>query len=342
MLPIDLGARGSCTLGGMVSTNAGGHQVIRYGMTRESVLGLEVVLADGTVISSLNGMLKNNAGYDLKQLFIGTEGTLGVVSRVVLRLRPAWKSQETALVACPDFAAVARLLGVLDAELGGTLTSFELLWQSYYELVAGSAGPLPGGFPYYVLVEALGSSAEEDGHRFTAALGAALEEGVVSDARVCKSGTERAELWSLRDSVEKALARGPGLIFDVSLRLSAMERYVAQVRENLDRLVAGHMVWVFGHAADGNLHIVVVPDPQRPPAEPVADDLRKLVERAVYEPLQAIGGSISGEHGIGIEKRPWLAISRSASEIALMRTLKRALDPKGILNPGRVLAADDV
>ncbi len=341
MLPIDLGARGSCTLGGMVATNAGGHQVIRYGMTRESVLGLEVVLADGTIISALNGMLKNNAGYDLKQLFIGTEGTLGVVSRVVLRLRPAWKSQETALVACPDFPAVARLLGVLDAELGGTLTSFELLWQSYYELVAGPSGPLPGGFPYYVLIEALGSSAEEDSHRFMAALSAALERGLVSDARVCKSGAERATLWSLRDSVEKALACGPGLIFDVSLRLSAMERYVAQVRDNLDAAVAGHLAWVFGHAADGNLHIVVVPDPERPPAEPVPGALRKLVERAVYEPLQAIGGSISGEHGIGIEKRPWLAISRSAEEIALMRALKHALDPRGILNRGRVLVAED-
>ena len=207
--------------------------------------------------------------------------------------------------------------------------------------MAGSAGPLPDGYPYYVLVEALGSSAEEDSHRFTAALSAALEHGLVSDARVCKSGAERAALWSLRDSVEKALARGPGLIFDVSLRLSVMEPYVAQVRANLDAAVAGNMAWVFGLAADGNLHIVVVPDPDRPPAEPVPDDLRQLVERSVYEPLKAIGGSISGEHGIGIEKRPWLSISRSAAEIALMKTLKRALDPRGILNRGRVLAVAD-
>jgi FAD/FMN-containing dehydrogenase len=286
-------------------------------------------------------MLKNNAGYDLKHLFIGTEGTLGVVSRVVLRLRPASRSQETALVACPDFMAVSRLLALLDAELGGTLTSFELLWQTYYELAAGSAGPLPGGSPYYVLVEALGSSADDDGERFAAVLNAALEGGLISDARVCKQGAERAALWALRDSVDKALAHGPGLIFDVSLRLSDMERYVRQVHENLDSELAGHMAWVFGHAADGNLHIVVVPDPRLPHTEGVPNAIRKIVERAVYEPLQVIGGSISGEHGIGMEKRLWLPISRSAEEIALMRTLKRALDPNGILNPGRVIPVDD-
>ena len=336
MLGLDLGARGSCTIGGNVATNAGGNQVIRYGMARESVLGIEAVLADGTVVTSLNAMLKNNAGYDLKHLFIGSEGTLGVITRIMLRLRPAWRSQETALLACKDFAAVMQLLALLDEKLGGTLSAFEVLWQGYYELVAGESPPLPAGSPFYVLVEALGSQPAADHERFVDALLVAEGQGCVAASLVCKSGVERTALWALRDNVEKALESGPAFIFDVSLRLSDMDAYVRQVLARLDRDAAGHRTWVFGHAGDGNLHLVIAPGEHAIARGDQLASLRLCIERAVYEPLQQVSGSVSGEHGIGLEKKRWLSISRTPAELALMRTLKAALDPQGILNPNRI------
>jgi len=333
LLGLDLGARGSCTIGGNIATNAGGNQVIRYGMARDAVLGLEAVLADGTVLTSMNAMLKNNAGYDLKQLFIGSEGTLGVITRVLLRLRPACRSQDTALVACESFAQVTGLLASLDVSLAGTLTAFELLWRDFYRLVAGDAPPLTAKFPYYVLVEAMGGSPDSDRQRFVAALAEASEQGLIADAAVCKSVAERQQLWAMRDNVEKTLEQKPAIIFDVSLPLSKMEAYVAAVMAGLDEAFGDHSTWVFGHAGDGNLHFVVAPGVALDPA------VRERAERAVYEPLQAIGGSISGEHGIGLEKKRWLPLSRSEEEIALMHRLKRALDPNGILNPGRIIDA---
>jgi FAD/FMN-containing dehydrogenase len=331
MLPLDLGARGSCTLGGNAATNAGGNRVIRYGMTRELVLGLEAVLADGTVVTTLNSMLKNNAGYDLKQLFIGSEGTLGVITRLMLRLRPAWRSQNTALLACRDFSAVIALLHSLDDALGGTLSAYEVFWQDYYELVAEGRPPLATGYPYYVLAEALGADNDIDRERFLAAIAIEIENDCVADAIVCKSGAEREALWQLRDNVERTLEHGPAFVFDVSLRVSAMEDYVQTVLDRLHREWAAddHHVWVFGHVGDGNLHFVCAMGDG-------SDQVRQRVERAVYEPLQAIGGSISGEHGIGREKKAWLHISRGSQEIALMQSLKAALDPRGILNPGCV------
>jgi FAD/FMN-containing dehydrogenase len=336
MLGLDLGARGSCTVGGNVATNAGGNQVIRYGMAREAVLGLEAVLADGTVITSLNEMLKNNAGYDLKQLFIGSEGTLGVITRVVLRLRPAWRSQETALVACQNFSQVAELLTVLDATLGGTLSSFEVFWQNYYELVvAGNDNPpLPADKPFYVLVEALGSSADGDRERFLDALERAGAAGLYADATICKSGAERRNLWALRDSVEKTLDYGKAYIFDVSLRLSVMQAYVDKVLQRLDEAFVNQQSWVFGHAGDGNLHFVVAPCNDAAGRE--CDNTRLQIEEILYEPLRELGGSISGEHGIGLEKKRWLSVTRNAAEVELMRRLKATLDPRGILNPGRI------
>jgi len=329
--PLDLGARGSATLGGNASTNAGGNRVLRFGMTREMVLGLEVVLADGTVLPAMNTLIKNNSGYDLKHLFIGAEGTLGVITRLVLRLREKPARQDVALVAVPSFEAITGLLKHMDRHLSGTLSAFEVMWPEFYELVttppATGRAPLAHGSAYYVLVESLGGG--DDG-RFAAALEAALEAGLVADAAIAKSQAEVAAIWGLRDDVMQTGRHGLPMAFDVSLPIADMPAYVGRVRAALgERFPAAH-AWVFGHLGDGNLHLVISTDG-------LPTDARAGVEAIVYGPLQALGGAISAEHGIGLEKKRWLHLSRSAAEIGLMQTLKRALDPRGILNPGRVV-----
>ncbi len=329
-LALDLGARGSCTLGGNAATNAGGHNVLRYGMAREQILGVEAVLADGTVVSSLNTMLKNNAGYDLRQWFVGSEGTLGVITRLVLRLRPQCVTRETALLACTGFDQVAALLGRLDAALSGTLTAFEVMWRDYYALTAGERPPLAADHAYFVLVEAQGNDPQGDGARFLHAVQAAADDGLLDDAVICKSAAERAGLWAIRENVELTLQRGPAVIFDVSLPLSSMAAYVAEVDGRLREAWGDrYNLWVFGHAGDGNLHLVATAGD----GGPAAID---RTEACVYEPLVPVGGSVTAEHGVGCEKKRWLRLTRSATEIDVMRRMKAALDPRGILNPGRI------
>jgi FAD/FMN-containing dehydrogenase len=333
LYPVDFGARGSAHIGGSVSTNAGGNGVIRYGMTRDSVLGLEAVLADGTVISSLNRMIKNNAAYDIKQLFIGSEGTLGIVTRLVLRLREAQRSRQTAMVACAQFGDVTRLLKHMDAALGGSLSAFEVMWNEFYRLVttppAKGTPPLGQEHPYYVLLEGSGGDAERDQARFEEALGEAIEAGLLADAAIASSEAQREALWALRDDVESLFRLGMPVAFDISLPVTEMEAYLAEALARLEREWPEYQRFVFGHLGDGNLHIIA--------AGPPSKAARHGIERCVYEPLAARSGSVSAEHGIGLEKQPWLALSRGEAELALMRTIKAALDPKGILKPGRVL-----
>ena len=332
MCPLDIAARGSCTIGGNLATNAGGNRVIRYGMTRDMVLGLEAVLADGTVLSSMNRMVKNNAGYDLKHLFIGTEGTLGIVTRVVLKLVAKPTSACTALVTAPSFEAVARLLEQANRDLSGALSSFEIMWPEYYAATVGSRNrppPIALGAPFYVLLETLGSQPESDSQRFESTLAGALERGVIDDAVIAQSESERTELWAIRDESEHvANDHGAELTFDVSLPLARMAGYVDTVRDALATRWSDSRCFVFGHVGDGNLHLMI--------ATPDCGSHHQAVESMVYGPLESIGGSISAEHGIGLEKKPYLGISRTPAEIALMRTLKRSLDPKGILNPGKI------
>ena len=331
--PLDLGARGSATLGGNASTNAGGNRVLRFGMMREMVLGLEAVLADGTVIRAMNRLIKNNSGFDLKQLFIGAEGTLGVITRLVLRLREKPARQDVAFAAVPGFDALAALLKHMDRALGGALSAFEVMWPEFYELVttppAKGRAPVPHGSPFYVLIESMGGGAEGDGALFQAAFETAVEDGLVTNAVVAKSQAEVAAIWALRDDVLQAARWGPPFVFDVSLPIADMPAYVEQVKAGLRASWPGVRAYVFGHLGDGNLHVVISP-------EGLPSDARAAVERIVYAPLEQVGGAISAEHGIGLEKKAWLSISRSPAEIALMRTLKRTMDPKGILNPGRV------
>ncbi|MEM9621066.1 MAG: FAD-binding oxidoreductase [Pseudomonadota bacterium] len=328
---LDLGSRGSCTIGGNISTNAGGNRVIRYGMTRDMVLGLEAVLADGTVVSSMNQMIKNNAGYDLKQLFIGSEGTLGIVTRAVLRCRALLTQQPTVLVGVADFDRLMQFLKHVDAGLAGSLSAFEVMWNNYYQLVttspAENQAPLASDYAYYVLVEAQGATdalMEE-------VLASALEQGLVSDAVLAQSEAQRQQIWALRDDVEQAFRIGPIFLFDVSLRIPLMPDYVAEVNRRLAGQFKQYENFTLGHMGDGNLHFAIgVGDDSA--------DARRAVEACVYAPLADIGGSVSAEHGVGLEKKPYLQIARSEAEIDLMRTLKKALDPKGILNPGKIFS----
>ena len=333
--PLDLAARGSATVGGCAAMNAGGVRVLRYGLMRDLVLGLEAVLADGTVISSLNRMLKNNAGYDLKQLFIGSEGTLGVITRLVLRLYPAQPAAATALLAAEDFAQVVALRRLLGEDLGGSLASFEVMWPEYYRLTttppAPSRPPLAQQYAFYVLVEALGADADRTRREFERALDHAYGRGLAANAVVAANTAQRAALWRVREDSEQIERRHHLTFgFDVSLPVAEMEEYAEDVRSGLELHFGPEAAcWIYGHLADGNLHVNVW-SPQLTPAD------RSTVEQVVYGALKLAGGSISAEHGIGLEKKAWLAGQRTPEEMELMRRLKRLLDPKGILNPGRV------
>jgi FAD/FMN-containing dehydrogenase len=332
--PVDLGARGSCTVGGNIATNAGGINVIRHGMMRQRVLGLEAVMADGTVISSMNRMLKNNAGYDLKQLFIGSEGTLGIVTRAVMRLEEAPASRNSAMVALESFDHVARLLSFLQKTLGGQLCAYEVMWGDYFRAVTEPGyhrAPMEREKAFYVMLETEGAHPEADGAAFIAAMEQALEDRLVTDAVIPQSETERRALWEIRENFSSLYQNTPIFLYDVSLPIREMDAYIKEVQARLARRWPQGRCDVIGHIGDGNLHLFVHP------GKIEGNHLHEQADEDVYLPLKPIGGSISAEHGIGTEKRERLPISRSEDEIALMRLLKRTLDPKNILNPGKVL-----
>ena len=328
---IDLGARDSATVGGIVSTNAGGNQVVRYGMARRNILGLEVVLADGMRVSGLNKMLKNNAGYDWTQLFIGSEGTLGVVTRVVLALQPPLQSVRSALLAVDGTNAALSVLRLARQMLPAGLLVFELMWREYYELAVSIEGvmpPLPVGHDGYILVEVPGSA--DGGHAIETWLARALEEGHICDAVIAKSLAERESFWALRESAYKfGSVIAPPINFDISFPPDRMADAIERLRAEIPPL-GSDIVWgVFGHLADGNVHVMVM--------TPRKAEVKEAVDDTVYGITAALGGSISAEHGIGRVKRAQLPLSRSAPELALMERLKTCLDPHGLLNPGRVM-----
>ncbi|MBR9865494.1 MAG: FAD-binding oxidoreductase [Oceanospirillales bacterium] len=328
--PVDLGARGSATIGGNIATNAGGNRVLRYGMTRESILGLEAVLADGTIISSMSGVIKNNTGYNLPHLFIGSEGTLGIVTRAVLRLRPKLQGEATALVAVEKFEHLSRLLNMAEASLGGSLSSFEVMWDNFYSLVTGferHSAPLPVGSPFYVIIETQGNSNELEQERLENVLGEALDLQLITDAVVTQSVSEREKVWAIRDDIEALFSLAPLHAFDISLPVTVMEEYLTTLQTELDQKWPDNRCIVFGHLGDGNLHIII---------GQVSAEEKKQVEEIVYRNVHPYGGSISAEHGIGYEKKPYLQYSRSKEEIALMKLIKQAIDPKNLLNPGKM------
>ncbi len=335
LFPLDLGAKGSCMIGGNIASNAGGLQALRYGVTRNLVLGLEVVLADGTILSSMNKMMKNNAGYDLKQLFIGAEGTLGVITRAILKIEDLPKTRNTAFVALESFEKTTQLLQQAKKHLKNDLTSFELLWQDYYSLMTSPPSPysppLPQAYPFYVLMEALGQDAARDKILFEDFLESSLEDGLIMDAAISQSQQELDWFWKIRENVELIFSvYDPVFLFDVSLAISDMDEYIKKIKSDLQNIWPGLHFYAFGHMGDGNLHLYISCGDND-------NDTKQRVEEIVYKPLQQVGGSVTGEHGIGLDKRPWLHLSRTAEEIRLMKTIKKVLDPKGILNRGKLL-----
>ncbi|MFD1343133.1 FAD-binding oxidoreductase [Litorisediminicola beolgyonensis] len=333
--PLDLGARGSCAIGGNLSTNAGGNRVIRYGMTRDLVLGLEAVLADGTVVSMLNRMIKNNAGYDLKQLFIGSEGTLGIITRVVLRLFPQPACTSAALCVARDYDAVLGVLSAARQKLGPLLSAFEVMWADYWhqatERVGVRAPVSMGDGSHVILIEMQGLDEAIDGARFESLLEHLLEEDLVQDGAVAQSLTDIAAFWATRDAAAEFANPeiiGPHISFDVGLPVSRMDEFVTRAKASLSEGMGCHSVY-YGHIGDGNLHVVAwVPgaDPQ-----PIPE-----ASRIVYGLIGEMNGTVSAEHGIGTLKKPYLPLSRGPAEIDLMRRIKAAFDPEGILNPTKI------
>jgi FAD/FMN-containing dehydrogenase len=333
--PVDIGARGTCMLGGNVSSNAGGTKVIRYGMMRDSVLGLEAVLADGTVVSSMNRFIKNNSGFDLKHLFIGTEGVLGLVTRIVFRLSVKPQTHNVALVACNDYAQVVAVLNKAKALLGSSLCGFEVMWQDFFDTVTLPVGklrsPFANKFPLYAIVESMGTRPGTDDEDFEAVLGEMIESDLIQDGVIAKSAREREEIWAIRGEVEWLVKDCYN--FDVSLAVADVGDYIDQVMSRIHGDIPDAVVAAFGHLGDNNIHISVLCDG-------VKTTHARTIEKHVYESLVPYAGAISAEHGIGLEKKPYLSISRSPEEIELMKSLKRSLDPKNILNPGKVISVN--
>ncbi|MBK1679600.1 FAD-binding oxidoreductase [Rhodocyclus tenuis] len=341
LFPLSLAAEGSCLIGGNLSTNAGGVQVLRYGNTRALTLGLEVVLPSGDLWDGLRGLRKDNTGYDLKQLFIGAEGTLGIITAAVLRLFPQPRATATAWLAIPSPAAALAVLTRLQAAFGELVSACELVSDVALQLVlqhiAGSSAPLAEASDWYLLVELSGGGDDATLQAALAdCLGAAIEAGEVSDAALAQSGEQAKKLWALRENIAEAQKReGFSIKHDISLPISGIPDFVAAADAALAEAFPGIRCVTFGHVGDGNLHYNQSMADQADNARLIAG--QGAVDRLVHDLVAAAGGSISAEHGIGQLKRDDLARYRSPVELATMRALKQALDPLGLMNPGKLL-----
>ena len=343
LFPLSLGSEGSCTVGGTIATNAGGTAVLRYGMMRELVLGLEVVLPDGRVWDGLRVVRKDNTGYDLKQLFIGAEGTLGVVTAAVLRLFPPTPRRATAWVALPDVEAAVALLGVLRERAAERLTTYELVSREALDMVLthlpGTRDPVHDPHPWYGLVElAAPAGAVDLDETLEGALGEAFDRELVLDAVVAGSPAQREALWLLREGVSEAQrGEGPSLKHDVTLPIGDLPAFVAQAGALLRARLPGIRLVTYGHVGDGNLHYNLSGPVGSDPGDLLAR--RHELARVVYDGVARLGGSISAEHGVGTTKRDAVAAVKSEVELDLARAVKRALDPAGLMNPGKVVPA---
>lgn len=338
--PLSIGAEGSSQIGGVLSTNAGGVNVLRYGNARDLTLGLEVVAADGRIWNGLKRLRKDNTGYNLKHLFIGGEGTLGVITAAVLKLFPAPAARIVALAGLASPARAVDLLELAQDRTGGAATSFELIARLCVELtqkhIAGVRDPLDAAHHWYVLMEFSGGDAGSLKPAVEDALGNAIEKGVVDDAVIASSGAQAEALWRMRHSISEALnGEGLGARHDVSVATADIPAFLERADKGVEAIAPGARVAAFGHIGDGNVHYDIV-GPEGAPATAL-DDKREAIEAAIYDIIEAFDGSISAEHGVGRHRRAAIAERKSEVELDMMRAVKRALDPHGIMNPGKML-----
>ncbi len=333
LFPMNFGAKGSAQIGGIISSNAGGLRVLKYGMTRSLVLGLEVVTADGTVISDMKKVVKDNSGYDLKQLFIGSEGTLGIVTKAVLRLVEAPKSRNSAWLGIDNFAKVIDVLKRLDIDVGSSLSGYELVWKdTFIAMTSGlNKSPLPYNYSYYVLVECLGGNQDLDRTHLEKLLEKLLEESTIEDACIAYTDLDMEWFWKIREDVHvlNSLCQFDQH-FDISLPIPSIGDYVAEASEALLELPYVEKVFSFGHLADGNIHFIV--------GKTNSDTLAtKQINEIVYSGIKKLNGSVSAEHGIGLDKKEYLALCQSPENIEMMKSIKKLFDPNNLLNPGRII-----
>ncbi len=340
LFPLSIGSEGSCQIGGIISTNAGGVNVLRYGNTRDLVLGLEAVLPNGEVWNGLNKLRKDNTGYDLKQLLIGGEGTLGLITKAVLKLFPVPVQTQTVFAACPNAHTVIQLLSHMQDGSGGLVSSFEFMERLCLEMVLRhipqTRDPLSSYHNVYALIELSGGKGGDLRVTAETLLTEAIEAGLVADAVIAENENQRADFWRLRHSISEALnGEGVGARHDVSVPTSVIPSFLEKGVNAIENIAPGARVAAFGHVGDGNIHYdVIPPDGARKDA---LDHSREDIENTVYDLIGRFDGSISAEHGIGTHKRDSLAKRKSPLEMSMMHAIKKALDPAGIMNPGKML-----
>jgi FAD/FMN-containing dehydrogenase len=343
LFPLSLGAEGSCQIGGNISTNAGGTAVLRYGNTRELVLGLEVVLPDGSVLNRLHGLRKNSSGYDLKQLFIGAEGTLGIVTAASLKLFPRPRVSALAMVALPEIEAALTLMGRLRDTVGDRLASLEAMSRPQIEVIAENvpdvAIPFALEAPWYLLIELADTLASTDLRApLEELLGTAFEEGLVTDAVIAESGAQAEALWKIRHSVSEGSKRAGYVVsHDSVVPLENQALFARNVEHRLREVAPDARIVMHGHIGDGNIHVLAILDAKRFPDTATAAPMVAQINAVVDDETAKLGGVISAEHGIGISNRDRLGRVTDPTEIALMRRIKALIDPAGMMNPGKVL-----
>ena len=334
-LPLSFGARGSAQVGGVISTNAGGLRVFRYGMTRNWVLGLEVVLPDGTIIENLKTLRKDNSGIDLKQLFIGAEGILGIVTKAVFRLIEKPQTRHSAILTTNDYEKVLQTLRYFDQSLGARLTGFELLWDNSFHTITADdthyQSPLQTVANYVIFVEILGKDSSRDVQDLQDACAHSFDQNWIVDACFFDTATEQDECWKIREDVAALEVHAPhNQHFDISIPIDQIGIIINNIIRQLQSLDDVLGIYPFGHVADGNMHLIVGKKND-------SQELTEKINQIVYAQLQEVKGSISAEHGIGLDKKPYLHLSRSQDEIHIMKGLKQLFDPLNILNPGRIV-----
>jgi len=334
-LPLSFGARGSAQVGGIISTNAGGLRVFRYGMTRNWVLGLEVVLPDGTIIENLKTLRKDNSGIDLKHLFIGAEGILGIVTKAVFRLIEKPQTRHSAILTTNDFSKLLQTLRYFDQTLGARLTGFELLWKNTFHTMTAEdthyQSPLETLEDYVIFVEVLGIDSSRDVQDLQDACAHGFDQNWITDASFFDAAAAQDQCWKIREDVAALEVHAPyNQHFDISIPIDQIGNIINDIIQQLQSLDQVLGVYPFGHVADGNMHLIVGKQND-------STKLTQQINEIVYQPLAAVKGSVSAEHGIGLDKKPYLHLSRTQDEIHIMKGLKQLFDPKNILNPGRIV-----